>query len=285
MTRLFGRRWSFLLDDMLFEGQRLGGGYAEGVRVSFTVKRTAKPEPNTLDMEVYNLSPETRASIRKGTRVILNAGYEGTLQSVFVGEVQRVRTRHEGTETVTKLSVGDGARAYTGATTSVGLAKGAGIDEAVKRMAATLGVDSTRALERLRAGDIPAELRSLPRGYVASGKSSAELTKLVRRAGLDWSIQDGQLQVLAPKEVLPGQAVLLREDTGLLEAPEPNDSQENEGPPTTTLKSLMQPYIRPGTALKVESQYVTGFFRGQSVKHVGDSHGDAWYTEVEALAL
>lgn len=275
MTRFFIRRWSVVFDDRLFEG----------LRMAFTVTRTAKPEPNTLDLTVSNLSRETRALLRKGTQVVLNVGYLDSLTSVFLGDVLRVRTQHEGTELLTRLSVGDKARAYTNATVSIGLAKGAGIDEAVKRMAGAMGVDSTRALERLQATDVPPELKSLPRGYVATGKASAELTKVLKRAGLDWSIQDGQLQVLSAKETLPGEAVLLREDSGLLEAPEPNDAQENKGPATTTLKSLLQPNIRPGALLKVESEFVNGLFRAQTVKHTGDTHADAWHTEIEALPL
>lgn len=275
MTTLFGRRASLILGTQLYEGMRL----------SFEVMKTAKPEPNTLELEVSNLNRQTRAAVQKGTRVILNAGYQGTLATLFIGQVRRVVTKREGPTILTKLTCGDGDTAYAGAAATVGLAKGTTLDQAVLKMAGAMGVDGASAAARLRQADVSAQVRSFPRGYSASGKASTELQKLVERAGLSWSFQDGQLQVLGPREVLPGQAVLLREDTGLLESPEPNDAKEHKGPPTTTLKSLLQPSIRPGTALQVEAEFVKGLFRAETVKHTGDTHGEEWLTTVEALAL
>ena len=38
-------------------------------------------------LEIYNLAPSTRAAISKGTPIIVNAGYQDDIGSVFVGSV------------------------------------------------------------------------------------------------------------------------------------------------------------------------------------------------------
>jgi hypothetical protein len=287
MGKLINRVASLIIGDALYEGPRVvDGRYVEGLRFQFTVTRTSKPEPDTLELTLSNLAPETRARIQKGTRIILNAGYADSVTALFVGHVRRHKSKREGSSMVTQLKCGDGDAAYSEASTSVSLAKGATLAQAVTTMADAMGVDATEALARVQKGDIPPQARTYSRGFAANGKASVVLTKMLDRAGLSWTMQNGKLVVLGPNEVVPGQAVLLRYDTGLVESPEPNDSQEDKGPPTTSIRALLQGAILPGVALDVRSEFVTGLFRAQAVRHSGDTHGTTeWYSDIEATAL
>jgi len=46
--------------------------------------------------------------------------------------------------------------------------------------------------------------------------------------------------------------------------------------------SLLNPEIRPGRRVQVESQFVNGVFKVEKVTHSGDTHSTQFYSEVEA---
>lgn len=269
----------------------LGGTLYEGLRVAFTVTRSCKPEPNVLELEVSNLSADTRAQIKgptkgsPGTTVLLNAGYVGTLALLYAGNVRTVRTAKDAATITTHLTAGDGDWAYSGATISASLSQGAGLTQVLQQLGPAMGVDVSQALAIAAQADAAAGAPRFSRGWVGSGKASVEVTKALNRFGLTWSIQEGKLQVLEAAKALPGTAVLLTPDTGLLGSPEPNDAVDSRVPKLTTLRCLLDPTIRPGTLLQVEATFLKGLFKAQTVKHQGDTHGSTWETQVQATAL
>ena len=187
------------------------------------------------------------------------------------------------------MKCGDGDFAYTEASSSVSLAKGADLAQALGTVAKAMGLNASRAIARVQQGDIPVGARTYSRGFAANGKSSVVMTKMLSRAGLSWTSQNGELVVLSPAEVQPGEAILLTYNTGLLDSPEPNDVKEEKGkpkqkdPPTTSVKSLLQGAAIPGAALDVRGEFVKGVFRVQSVKQTGDTHGTDWFSSMEAV--
>lgn len=262
----------------------------EGLRVTFSVKRTLKPEPNAAEVTITNLSRDTRARIRTGSRLTLVAGYEGNAAVIFVGDVRTVQSVVEGPDVTTKITAGDGDTAYRQAVVSESFAPGTTLENMVGKMAGALGIDSARAVQRMKEkGAAPGGLGAFANGYSANGKASTVLTRVLAAGGLSWSIQDGELVILGPQEVTPGQAVLLKPSSGLVGSPElqvPDSDSKKKKPATLRLTSLMQPAVRPGTQLKVESEGVNGFFRADSVEHRGDSLGsDEWFTVCEVLPL
>ena len=72
--------------------------------------------------------------------------------------------------------------------------------------------------------DIPNQ-RKLPRGRVLNGNSRDILTKIARNNKADWSIQDGALIFLPKDKVLNDDAVLISQDTGMINAPEQTDEE------------------------------------------------------------
>jgi hypothetical protein len=51
------------------------------------------------------------------------------------------------------------------------------------------------------------------------------------------------------------------------------------------VKSLIVPGLEPPRSVKIESRTFTGFARIEQVKYDGDSHGDAWFAELEVTPL
>jgi len=277
MTRLFKRDATLLIGSTSFRG----------LRISFTVKKTAKQEPNTAEITVSNLSTESLAQIKQGVPVRLLAGYENTAALIFSGDVRTAETRKPGPDQETLIRAADGDAAYRDNFITSNFAPGAGTTDVIGKIAGALGVDAGEAMAALKTKGVPG-MRQYHRGTSVSGKASQEMTRVLSAAGLEWSIQDGKLQILAPAEVAPGTAILLTPDTGLVDSPELNVTEESEKKgkrPLLKLKSLLQPEIRPGVALQVQARGFRGLFRAENVEHTGDTYDQPWYTEIEARPL
>ena len=58
----------------------------------------------TAKFKAYNLSESTRKGIKRGDVIILNAGYEGDVGAIFVGQVSACSHKHQNTEWITEIS-------------------------------------------------------------------------------------------------------------------------------------------------------------------------------------
>lgn len=250
----------------------------EGLRVTFKIERDDKPQPNTLELTITNLSETSRNLIEgKGNRVVLNAGYANQVAQIFSGDIRTVSSRKAGTEWITRILAGDGERAYRFARVNNSFNVNARVADVVKGTIKALQQDPGDAL--LKAEQLAGQFSS---GYVQASRASTELTTLLEPFGWSWSIQDGRIELLAPGEVLPGMGPLLSPNTGLIGAPEVTDPDKKGGPRTLKARSLLQPTLRPGQRFQLTSRSKTGTFKATKVTHIGDTAGGDWYSDVEA---
>jgi hypothetical protein len=101
----------------------------------------------------------------------------------------------------------------------------------------------------------------------------------MRTAGLEWSIQEGQLQVLALRQALSDAPILLTPRTGLLDSVELGRDQ------VLRLSTLLLPGLYPGRKIQIKSRYVQGFYRIESTVHQGEFDGGHWTVGIEARAV
>ena len=125
--------------------------------------------------------------------------------------------------------------------------------------------------------DVPNQ-RKLPRGRVLNGNSRDILTKIARNNKADWSIQDGSLIFLPKDKVLSDDAVLISQDTGMINAPE----QTDEG---LELTCLLNPALQIGGLVKVESiiEYFNGEYKIVKLAHSGDGIGGDWHSKMTVV--
>lgn len=289
MTALFDRRCVVLLGEAPRAGQFVlatpDALRIEGLRVAFKVTRDLKPEPNTAEISIVNLSPASRgAFVAKGARVVLLAGYPDATAQIFSGDVRTFAHEHQGPDVVTKLTAGDGERAYAHARVSASFRPGVSVGEVVGRTARALASDPTNALAV--AQNMAGQFAS---GYVQHAQASTELTRLLAPRGFSWSIQDGRVEILGPGGALADEGPLLSPETGLIGSPTLAAPEDAKKRPTMTVRSLLQPGLRPGQrfSLRVADerpprlQRLSGTYRAEKVTHHGDTHGGDWYTDVE----
>jgi hypothetical protein len=269
------------------------------LRIKFSVKQSSAQTPNAADIRVYNLSADTAIQVKSQfKRVILNAGYDSNYGVIFQGNIKQVIIgRESATETFIDIIAGDGELAYNFAVVSTSIAKGSDanshIQACLKPMAA-LGVTSS-------GNSSVSSPQALPRGKVLHGNARNYLRAIAKTNQYSWSIQNEQVQFVRTKSYLPGTAVLLTAQTGMVGTPQ----QTTQG---VNVKCLLNPFIqingrvkldnttiqqlkidltlKPGSTTNVAMPLASnGIYFVLAVEHNGDTRGIDWYTNVICLYI
>lgn len=286
---LYGKKATIQVGGLLIET-----GDGNGLDVEFRIQRRTKvtqavqkPQANTCDLTILNLSPSHRKELEastvpgKGTKVVpvvISAGYKGRQTVYFSGELRAAHSLTDGPTKVTQLTTGDGDKALTQQRLTMALAPGAAAEQALKAIVAALGVgpgNLKKGISLLSANPLSAQL--FARGAVLKGPAADIMTDFCRAAGLDWSIQDGALQLTELGEPLQGAAVLLDSDHGLLESP----TVDTKG--ILSCRTEMIPDMFPGRALSMNALDVKGGYRVLSVETRGQTDGNDWGHWIEAV--
>lgn len=284
-----------------------GGG--EGLDLSalhftFSTVQQDLESPNNCSIRIFNLAPATvKKILGEYSRVTLQAGYEGGEGVIFSGIVKQFRIgRESGTTTYLDILAADGDLAYNFAVVNKTLAAGSTPQQ---RLQVPL-----EAMEPygVTAGNLmPFTGGILPRGKVFFGMARAAARSITQNNGATWQINNGQVNVTPLDGYLPGEAVELTAQTGLIGLPE----QTNEG---IRVKCLLNPRIVVGGTVKIANHTINqlvqsdpkaapvpynqrvgiqllasvtsdGLYRVYVAEHAGDTRGNAWYTSLVCLAI
>jgi hypothetical protein len=247
-----------------------------GLRVQFKVQKSLVPEPNTVDVSITNLAADTRAAMQaKGTKLLLEAGYLDATEVLFYGDVRTISHVRQGPDWISRFQCGDGEAAIAGSRVNESHAPGAKVSDVVTGLAKGMGVGLGNALDEVKKGNFRGGLDEFVNGVTLSGKTSSALSQTLKSAGLEWSIQDGQLQLLRPGTATTEDVVVLGPRTGLIGSPEFGEKKHLKA------KTLLVPGLRPGRRVEIVSATATGLFRVEKVVHTGDTAGQDWYSECE----
>lgn len=262
---LFRRDWAVTIGPPGAPGRQW-----TGLSIEFDIDKTGSSSPNKVGLTIYNLSPDSRKFVEKRKQaLIIRAGYESGMATLCSGEIDRVTHVREGGEWLTKIEAQDGMTAYGNVVHEV-LGPRATERDAVGKLARELGltVGSIKGLSD----------KAYQHGRTLSGPARSELDAICRARKLRWSIQDGALVIYPIGGATDLDAVVLSPATGLIGSPE----RTEEG---YRLRSLLQGQITPGRRIRVDSDGIDGDFVAESVTHKGQSHGNDWYTDIEAIRL
>lgn len=274
MTRdLYDRQCQVSIGPAGQQGRAWRGGN-EGLRITFEVKKYPSKSQNTAKIEIYNLSDDSVGYITEEMSTVLTAGYQQTEQGIFFGDVTHIERAGEqeastAEDVATTIEAGDGIDALRGATIHKTFGPGTSAEQIAESLKSELDISGvsrgfTEAL---------ADIEGLRNGYTASGSVRTQLDALFAGTQYSYSIQDDQLEITGESGLAETGVIVLRKDTGLLEAKEVEDGQ-------IKAKSLLMGKIKPNRRLKVESDKIQGVYRTREVTHKGDTHGQDWYTEV-----
>ena len=250
---------------------------------SFNIEKSLDREPNTAEIQVYNLSETSRKAIEQTARqrVQLEAGYQqpaGT-RVIFDGDLRKAHSRREGPDVVTEVEAADGERAYRTARVNRSFGAGTSLGSVIQSIGRSLGVGVGNLAELATQAGFEGLGQLFSEGTVTSGPAREEFSGLLDSAGIEWSIQDNTLQLLPRGQALAGTAVVLSSDTGLVESP----SVDSEG--VATAKMLMIPDVFPGRKVQIESEFVRGLYRVTKAKFIGSTFGTEWFIEIEGKPI
>lgn len=268
---LFGRTWRLQVGDFV----------TDSLRVTFQVARTRDYHPNAATITVYNTAPTSRSQFAARAPVSLFGGYGGALDLLFAGEVFAASTTRDAGDWPTTLQVRDGNSAWQ---RLVNQSWGAGVPvlTVLDAVCGTMGLTVPPATRSQLSG------RTTRGPIVQSGYAYRALQELIASEGLQWSIQDNALQVLADGAATQETAIVLNAQTGLIGLPEPQEEtviRAGTRRRQVVAVSLLQGGLRPGRQVVLQSQTISGTFAVESATHRGDSRGQDWYTESVLVGL
>ncbi len=294
MTDLWGRRWSLSVGNLDLSECDL----------KFKVIRHIHRNPNTAEIGIFNLSPETRAAVEGSARPFTRPGRtreeipEGIVRLALgygedePGQVFRGDNRVAWTEwptdvdSITTIQARDGGHAYSEGRISRAYPAGTSIATVAGDLIEALAVgegnlSEFRAEFRMRTG-----ASTFPDGFVAHGRAHVILSSLARAAGLRWSIQSGAVQFQRQGEALASRSVYLSADSGLVGTPTWDERGKRTANRTggrrgvATVQCLIMPGLDPGRKVVVESDTVEGNFEIRQVTLTGDTRGNDWFAEL-----
>lgn len=252
-----------------------------GLRVQFKIEKSLDATPNKSTVTITNCASRTRAYLQTTPLVLrLDAGYDDNLRHVFTGDLRWGNSDIVDADWETKLELADGDRAYRSARVSRSYKKGTSVAIALKEAAAAMGLQLATAVAAT------AELQSqFATGRTLHGPAGDELTRLLAPFGYHWSIQDGKLQVLKDQNADASTALTVSQSSGMVGSPEFGTPEKKGKPTPIKIRSLLYPEITPGGRIAVDAANINGIFRVAKVTHDGDTHGDNWFSEIEATPL
>lgn len=275
-----------LTRDFLVRVPALGFGTAEirpPLDVTFEVDKSLKHEPNTLNLSLWNIHPDTRLALEslslkpkaKGLqsgniRVELEAGYKELGRPlIFRGDVRTARSQRRGNDWVTTIEGEDGGKSILAGRVSRAYPAGTPYLTVVRDCARALGLGEGNVTTAVKTAQVTKS------GLCLDGKTADELARVLVGLGLQYTVQNGVLQVQGRGMPLQVQAVLLSEGTGLIGDPE----RDADGKLYCT--ALCIPGLFPGGRVLLQSKLEQGLYQIQKIKYTGDLAGKDWYARME----
>lgn len=279
---LFGRTLTLNIVDDDGAGVNLGG-----LKTTFDIKRAARGSRGTSKITVWNLSETTLARLDgQYKRIQLDAGYSSRSGIIFDGLVANFFTRKEGADKVTDIFAADSARDYAEARVRLRLAAGTTLHDALREIVASFGDAKLGTLAKLTDRVLLGPLTLLE-------PTRDALDTLAESYGFRWVIHDGVVEIFDKLGDIGGGEIEISRQTGMVGTPRASFS----GVEAVT---LLHPLIRPGGLVRIITAGARlavgdaavsfnpvdvatvsgGLFGVRSVRHIGDSRGQAWYTLV-----
>ena len=280
---------------------KLNISFENNLHIGFSIEKDSTKESNKAKLEIYNLSEATRKKVEAAdTEVEIYAGYEragGAILS-FRGTVTYGFTRDVGTDCITTLDLADGTVALRDSYCSLSYAPGTSAKTIIQRCANEMGVPVVY-------GEDVGELESYKNGFSFIGQAKDALTEICDALGLSWSIQNNILNIILAGGTSTNRGLVFSPQSGLVGVPErivQAEYKSNKSNPKKTQKekakkekprkkagwkinTLLVPSVNPADMVKVESKFITGWFRVEKVSHRGDYNGNNWGTSMELIEV
>ena len=281
---LFGRRYRVFID--IGDGKALD---VSDLRCVFEISKTSYMEANQSIVQIYNLNPDDENKIiKQGQRIIIEAGYVGSQYGkIFDGNViQAIRSKEDGVNYILTLVSMDNDRYTAYGLINVALVAQQSAREAVNALVSKASVPT-------QLGSVSQLNTVYPRGKILFGMSKDFLSQIAASENMTYYSEDGKVNIISVSELPSNTIKSYGPRNGLIGIP----TQTELGVSCTV---LLDPYITVNKFFHIDNTKVTGYqytpgqpvrsldsegiYRVITLKHRGDTRGNDWYTEIEAVS-
>ncbi len=267
------------------------------LHITFEIRNATTHTLKFAKIFIYNLADDTARQIQNEfTRVELSAGYGDDIGLIFQGQIAIVKHgKLNATDTFVEITAQDGDAAYNFSVSNRTLAKGwtpTQLHGALLQDLAPYGITQ---------GYTPQfTSNAASRGKACYGMTRDYLRDLADQQGCEWNIEDGKLNFVPMTSYVPGHAIVLNSDSGMIGTP----TQTTGG---IEVRCLLNPLIKAGgqividngslATMTIKNQIVgqtpqlvagtdgDGHYKALCVSHRGDTRGQDWYTDIICLAV
>lgn len=257
----------------------------DGLDFSFEIPFEDSDEPPVATVKVTNLSPTTRANIKKNDPVVLNAGYRGDVGCLLIGKVVGLKHKQSNTDWTTTITVQPCADEILGSLINKTYAENTKASAIVRDLLNIFGVEVAKCELSID--------NSYPRGRVCRGKLKQVLAEIVVSECKSRFIirATGQIYITKADDGI-NNGVTLTTATGLLRSDEEKvvipvengknstTSGEDREEDTISRSCLLNYRIATAEVVRIQSSDLNGKFIVVGGKHTGSRTGD-WQTDME----
>lgn len=266
-----------------------------GMHFVFDIKATTVETPKTAQIRIYNLSkPTSRRVTEEGASVIIGAGYSGSFNTIFSGQIVQARIgRENGTDTYLDITAADGDVQFNFSTASFSMIGGSDALGRVGQIAKWMGI-------QFGENQLPMNAPKLHRGVAYFGMARDYLRTECASMGCNWSISDGKLDIISEGGYKGNDVPVITAATGLIGVPEQTDIG-------ISFRVLLNPNLQKDTRVKIDNALIRqygfstnvyaqvlnnsvppidadGVYILLYVNHVGDTRGTEWYSDCVAYS-
>ena len=253
------------------------------LHVSFNVEKTPDEAANECKLQVWNLSDEHMAMLKEKNCVVeIRAGYGGSMYPVYKGTVSEVTEELDGGDYMIECELVELLGEFSHNST-ISLTGEVVCQQVADFFLQEMGIPSVVYTEN--ATKLLTETK-YDNGFSYVGKSKEGFTSVLNKCGLQWSSQNGVVQVYQQGETITLQAYQLDATSGLIEIPKKikikKDKEEIAG---YEINYLMNGAIGVNDLVSVTSKHVSGTFRVYKLNIVGDNYDGDWICTAQVLEV
>lgn len=256
-------------------------------QITFDISKSAdnkRNNGNSAVIEIYNLSDDQIQLLESDyLEVSFSVGYKETGAHLLVqGNVTESSTVKSGNDYVTQLKIGEGYTALNHEQLAKMVSPGKTVNDVLEEIRQQMPGVARGAYTGTNLNN------PIVFGWRLKGSPKEMLMKLCEAQNLEYNINCGVLNVSEENGLLSKDTTLapvLNERTGLIDLPfhtsetgrkPKKDKKRRRG---VQFKALLNTDIVPGKVVKLESKWISGFFRVNTARFSGDFRGNDWYVE------
>ena len=255
--------------------------------IRFDVSKSAdnkRNNGNSTTIEIYNLSDDQIKLLESDyLELEFSVGYKSIgLHVLSVGNVTEFSTVKSGNDYVTQLRIGEGYTALNQQTLASVVSPGKTVADVLEEIRKQMPGVARGAYTGTNLNN------PIVFGWRLKGSPREMLMKLCEANNLEYHVAGGVLNVSEENGLLSKDRTLapvISPTTGLIDLPfhttdtgrkPKKDKRRRRG---VQFKALLNTDIVPGKIVKLESKWITGYYRVNTARFSGDMRSNEWYVE------